>query len=92
MEPGDDDPIWRVLVASFAGELCRVDLENEQATCLDLKTAISAVLQTPAVEFDLAAPDATWMKSRELLSLHILPGNGPTVSFAKATRACKVFP
>ena len=88
MEPEDGGPAWRIIVAGLAGELCRVDLENEQATCLDLKTAISAVLQTPAVEFDLVAPDATRMKPREQLSMHIIPGSGSTVSFAKVTRTC----
>ena len=76
----DECPAWRVVVANLYGELCRVDLDNEDATTFDLKQRISESLSVPTVEFDLFAPGiAKHMKPRDELSLQLPMGNEATV-------------
>ena len=88
MEP-ERCPAWRVFVASLSGLLCRVDLESDDATTLDLKRRISASFSIPSVEFDLIAPGARRMKPRDELSQYLLPGGDPTVTFARvSSRVC----
>ena len=85
----EECPAWRVVVVNLSGELCRVDLENEDATTFDLKQRVSVSLSMPTVEFDLIAPDARRMKPRDELSHYMLLGSDPTVTFAKvSSRSC----
>ena len=85
----EDGTAWSVSVSGLSGELCRVSVENLDATGFDLKERISVALATPTVAFDLFALDARRLKPREQLIRRLRPGHQAAVSLVRVcSRAC----